>query len=147
LWDRLLPQAEITLNLLQSSRTSTKQSAYEAINGPFDFNKTPLAPLGIKVVVHEKPSQRNSRDPHGVIGWYLGPANEHYRCYRTYVNKSHAERITDTIEFFLVDSHTPILTVTQAAIAAAEALVAALKNPTKPPHFDELITPSGAALQ
>jgi hypothetical protein len=147
LWDRLLPQAEITLNLLRSSRTNNKQSAHEALHGPFDFNKTPLAPPGIKVVVHEKPNQRNSWDPHGVMGWYLGPANEHYRCYRTYINKSHAERITDTIEFFPVESHTPILTVTEAAIAAAEALVAALKNPTKPPHFDELIAPSEAALQ
>jgi Reverse transcriptase (RNA-dependent DNA polymerase) len=147
LWDRLLPQAEITLNLLRAARSNSKISAHEALHGPFDFNKTPLAPPGIKVIVHEKPGQRNSWDPHGVSGWYLGPAQEHYRCYRTYINKSHAERITDTIEFFPVESHTPTLTVTESAIAAAEALVAALNNTKKPPHFDELITPSEAAIQ
>jgi hypothetical protein len=81
------------------------------------------------------------------MGWYLGPAQEHYRCYRTYITKSHAERITDTIKFFPVESHTPTLTVTEAAIAAAEALVAALRNPNKPPHMNELIAPSEAALQ
>jgi hypothetical protein len=97
--------------------------------------------------VHEKPSQRNSWDPHGIMGWYLGPAQEHYRCYRTYINKSHAEKITDTIEFFPVESHTPKISVTEAAIAAAEALAAALKNKNKPPHLDDLIAPSESALQ
>jgi hypothetical protein len=97
LWDRLLPQAEITLNLLRASRSNPTVSAYEAINGPFDYNKTPLAPPGIKVVIHEKPSQRKTWDPHGVLGWYLGPAEEHYRCYRCYVTNTHGERITDTL--------------------------------------------------
>lgn len=60
LWDRLLPQAEITLNLLQSVQTNNKESAHEALHGPFDYNKTPLAPPDIKVVIHEKPGQRNS---------------------------------------------------------------------------------------
>jgi hypothetical protein len=82
LWDRLLRQAEITLNLMRTSRADPQLSAQEAINGPFDFNKTPLAPPGCKVIIHEKPSQRTSWGPHGVVGWYLGPAEEHYRCYR-----------------------------------------------------------------
>jgi hypothetical protein len=64
LWDRLLPQAEITLNLLRSARSNSKISAHEALHGPFDFNKTPLAPPGIKVIVHKKPGQRNLWDPH-----------------------------------------------------------------------------------
>ena len=44
LWDRLLPQANITLNLLQGSRFNPKLSAYAQINGVFDFNQTLLAP-------------------------------------------------------------------------------------------------------
>ena len=89
LWDRLLPQAEITLNLLRNSRTAPSKTAYEAVFGKkFDYNATPLAPPGCKVLVHEKPSQRASWAPHSVQGWYLGPAMEHYRCYRCYVNKS-----------------------------------------------------------
>jgi hypothetical protein len=58
------------LNLLWAAHSYPTVSAYEAINGPFDFNKTPLAPPGIKVVIHEKPSQQKTWDPHGVLGWY-----------------------------------------------------------------------------
>ena len=70
------------------------------LEGVFEFNKTPLAPPGTNVVLHEKPSQRLSWYTHVTTGWYLGPALEHYRCYRVFINKSKAERVTDTIELF-----------------------------------------------
>jgi hypothetical protein len=79
LWDRLLEQALITLNLLRPSRRDPKISAYNMLEGTFDYNKTPLAPPGTKVIIHEKPQQRKTWDPHGTEGWYLGPAMEHYR--------------------------------------------------------------------
>jgi hypothetical protein len=37
-WDLLMPQADITLNLLCSSRRQPKLSAYACLNGAFDFN-------------------------------------------------------------------------------------------------------------
>ena len=64
-WDRLLFQAELTLNLLRSLRVNPKLSAYAYLNGNFDFNKTPLAPPGTKVVIHLKPDQRASWSYHG----------------------------------------------------------------------------------
>ena len=76
LWDRLLPQAIITLNLLRASRQHPQLSAYTHVFGNFDFNKTPLAPPGTQVIVHNKPSTRRSWAPHGETGWYLGPALE-----------------------------------------------------------------------
>ena len=36
LWDALLPQAELNLNLLRSSRTRPKLSAYAHLNGAFN---------------------------------------------------------------------------------------------------------------
>jgi hypothetical protein len=44
LWDKLLPQATIALNLLRKSRINPRMSAYAQLNGHFDFNRTPLAP-------------------------------------------------------------------------------------------------------
>ena len=44
LWDELLPQAELTLNLLRTSRTDPTMSAHEVLEGLYDFNKTPIAP-------------------------------------------------------------------------------------------------------
>ena len=46
LWDLLLPQAELTLNLLRQSTLNPRISAWECFQGPFDFNKMPLV-LGV----------------------------------------------------------------------------------------------------
>ena len=45
LWDKLLPQVILTLNLLQQSNVAPTVSAYAYIDGPFDYNATPLAPM------------------------------------------------------------------------------------------------------
>ena len=59
------------------------------------------APLGICIVMHEKPSQRGSWAPHAVDGFYLGPALQHYRCYRGWVVKTQCERVVDTVAWHL----------------------------------------------
>jgi hypothetical protein len=95
-WDRILFQVKLTLNLLRSSRVNPKLSAYAYLNGNFDFNKTPLAPPGTKVIVHLKPDQQASCAYHGEEGWYVGPSMEH-KCYLPITGQ---ERDVDTLEFF-----------------------------------------------
>ena len=58
LWCRLLPLASLTLNLLRPSRINPKLSAYEILEGVFDYNKHPLAPPGCKALIHEAPTKR-----------------------------------------------------------------------------------------
>ena len=59
LWCRFLPQIEITLNILRTSREDGTKSSYEAFHGkPFDWNKTPLAPVGTKGLAFRAPSDR-----------------------------------------------------------------------------------------
>ena len=53
------------MNLLRSSRINNNLSAYEQLEGTFDFNKTPLAPLGTKVLAYEMPSHLKTWDEHG----------------------------------------------------------------------------------
>ena len=77
LWDKLVPQAEITLNLMRSCRSNPSISAFEAVRGPFDINKTPIAPAGMRVVIHVKPLIRASWGKHGDEGFYVGPAMDH----------------------------------------------------------------------
>ena len=43
-------------------------SSHTSIEGPFDFNKTPLVPPGIENVVHKKPQYRKTWVIHGVPG-------------------------------------------------------------------------------
>ena len=52
LWDKLLDFAEITINLLLPFGPDPKISAYEGIKGPYDYQKHPLHPPGMKVLVH-----------------------------------------------------------------------------------------------
>lgn len=99
-WDLLLPQAQLTLNLLRTSRINPALSAHQILFGNYNFNATPIAPPGTKVLVHEKPDQRASFAPHGITGWYVGPAPEHYRCYKVYIPSTNKTRITDTVQFF-----------------------------------------------
>jgi hypothetical protein len=58
LWDRLLPQAEITLNLLRTSRLHPQLSAAAHYHGLVDYNKTGFAPPGCKIIAHEIPGKR-----------------------------------------------------------------------------------------
>ena len=54
LWDQLLPQTKITINLIQQSNATPTVSAYAHLSGPFNCNKMLLAPMGCEAQVHEK---------------------------------------------------------------------------------------------
>ena len=56
LWDWLTSQVETTLNLMQASQINHNISAYEAIWGPYDWNRFPLAPPGCKAVIYKSPA-------------------------------------------------------------------------------------------
>ena len=78
LWCKMLEQVEDTLNLLRTSRRNPKILAYEELNGPFDWNKTPIAPLGTRALAFLDPDTRNSWQAHKVDIWYVGRAKYHY---------------------------------------------------------------------
>ena len=101
-WDLLMPQADITLNLLRSSRHQSNLSAYACLNGTFNFNQSPLAPPpGTRVIVHHvSPAQRPNIGPHGVDGWYVGPSIEHYCCHKCYFPNTFGVRDALTIDWF-----------------------------------------------
>jgi hypothetical protein len=67
-WDRLIPQAVLTLKLLRQSCINPKLSAPDQLNEPFDYNATPLAPTGTRFIIHEKPDKRGSWAPRGKNG-------------------------------------------------------------------------------
>jgi hypothetical protein len=99
LWDRLLPQAVITLNMLRTTRINPKLSAATHIFGQYDFNRAPMAPSGTRIIANETPSRRRTWDPHVQDGWYIGPALEHYRCYTVYITKTRGDRIVKQLIF------------------------------------------------
>jgi hypothetical protein len=54
LWDQLLPQTEITINLIWQSNATPNILAYTHLRGPFNYNRMPLAPMKCEAQVHEK---------------------------------------------------------------------------------------------
>lgn len=100
LWCQLLPLATIALNLMRHSRINPNFSAHELLYGSLNCNKTPLAPPGCKVVVHDPPSVRKIWDPKGVDSWHVGLAPDHCRCHKAHVPKTRAEKVAKTVRFF-----------------------------------------------
>ena len=136
----------MTLNLLRKSRINPKLSAFSQMEGAFDFNKTPLAPVGKKLIVHEKPQSRLAWSPHGIDGWYLGPAMHHYRCYRVWTKYTRSERIADTLTCFPTLVEMPKTSSADAAVVAAQQLTAALRNPSPATPLALLFDEHRAAL-
>ena len=133
-WDRLLDQAELTVNLLRNSRVNPSLSAHAYLHGNHDFNKVPLAPPGTKLVVHSKPDKRASWAYHGEDGWYVGPAPHHYRCFKCYMPTTQKERICDTVQLIPHTIPIPSVTLADHIAIAAENLFATLHHySTAPP--------------
>jgi hypothetical protein len=73
LWDRLLPQTEITLNLLRTSGLHPQLTAAAHFHGFMDYNTIYFAPPGCKLIANEKPGKQRTWAPHGQNVYSLGP--------------------------------------------------------------------------
>ena len=61
----------------------SKLSAFEAMEGMYSFDATPMAPVGTETLIHLKPIRRQSWGYHAMKGWYFAPALKHYRVIKT----------------------------------------------------------------
>jgi hypothetical protein len=127
--DRLFPQAEITLNLLRTSRLHPQLSAAAHYHGLVDYNKTAFAPPGCKIIAHEKPGKRQTWAPHGQHGYSLGPAMHHYRCQNVYISTTASDRIVDTLELFPHNYQIPQLSSTDRLLMTSKDIMDALQKP------------------
>ena len=123
LWDKLLPQTVLTLNLLRQSNVAPTVSAYQYVHGAFDYNRMALAPLGCAVQLYKSNARRGTWAEHATDGWYIGISTEHYRCHRIYVKHTRSEQISDTV--FFKHKH-----ITQPTVTPADTIVKALNDLT-----------------
>ena len=99
LWNLLLPQAKLTLNLLWQSTLNPRISAWEYFQGLFDFNKMPLGPVRCQVLIHAKPVTRRLWDFCAKQGFYIGPALDSYCCFKLVNADTKSQCILDTVDF------------------------------------------------
>ena len=132
LWDRLLPQIELCLNHLHPYKPNPTISAYAGMHGgAHDFRANPIGPAGAKILIHDKPNNRGSWAPHGVAGFYLGPATKHYRCFTVWSSATNAVRITDMLAWFLDNLKLPSPSIHDLLLAAIQDLTSAIHTVTR----------------
>jgi hypothetical protein len=88
-----------------------------------------MKPPGTIIIAHEIPNHRRTWAPHGQDGWYIGPALEHYRCYRVYINKTRSERVMETVAFFPTEVKIPFKSSRDLPTEAVKQLTYTLVNP------------------
>jgi hypothetical protein len=119
---------------MQASQINPEILAYEALNGPYDWNRYPLAPLGCKAIVYKDGDTRGLWASRGIDGWYLGPSKDHYRCALYYIPKIRAYCISGSMELFPQHCQFPNLTAEQHFRALTDKpayeTVTANKTPT-----------------
>ena len=131
-WDKLVEQSNITLNLLRPSRVNPQLSAYAQVFGAFDYSKTPIPPPGMRVLAHVLPKDRASFASHSIPGYSIGPAMEHYRCFKIFVPSTGGTRIADTVRWFPHgDLKMPIASKESLLHAAIQDLSATIKSTVK----------------
>ena len=79
-----------TLNLLRTAREDPSKSAYKALQGPFDYNKTPMAVLGTKALAFIDPEDRVAWQAHGVNAFAVGRCPLHYQLLEFFNPKTRA---------------------------------------------------------
>jgi hypothetical protein len=129
LFDEVTTQAEIVINQLRPWHPNPAINAWAGMHGkPYDHMRHPISVYGMRCVIYNR--VRDSWATHGVNGFYLAPAMQHYRCWKTYVTGTHATRITDTVEWlpqpYCMPGHSPL----EALTAAVHDMAGAIGNIT-----------------
>ena len=95
----LLEPTELTLNLLRQSKVVPKISVFAHVRGHHDYMKKPFAPLGCAIEAHVKPYDHRIWDSRSDARFSLGTSMQHHRCFRVYITKTRATRISDTMYY------------------------------------------------
>jgi hypothetical protein len=128
LWCHLVQPVELTVNLLQQSNVVPTVSTYAHVHGQHNYMKCPFAPQGCAVMANVKPKNRQSWDVHVDTGFNIKMTMEYHQCFRIYIVKTRATRISDTVFFKHQYITNPQVTPETLVIKAALDLTGALKR-------------------
>ena len=108
LWDLLIPQTELTLNLLRQSTLNPKIYVWECFQGPFDYNATTIGTLVSQVMIHRKTSTRKSWEFRGKEVWSIVVDLDHYQFQSIIPQNTKAEKISNTVDLHHQTITTPV---------------------------------------
>jgi hypothetical protein len=142
---------------MRASRTNPNMLAYEAIHGPYNWNRFPLAPLGCKAIIYESHEAQGSWGTWDTDAWYLGPSLDHYRCNQYFVPKTQAYRISGFAELFPQHCQVPYMTAKDQLKAVTKEMITTLTKLTATKQWqvltevhaklaDDVLCPCGPAF-
>jgi hypothetical protein len=99
LWDWLLPQTKIMINLIWQPNATPIVLAYAHLSGPFDYNEMPLAPMGCEAQVQEKTNKCGTWAYHSVDDWYPFTLPEHYCTQNCHIKHTKSKWLSNTVQF------------------------------------------------
>ncbi|KAL7523352.1 hypothetical protein ACHAWF_000485, partial [Thalassiosira exigua] len=124
MWDELLAQIDMQVNLLRFSNVNPKVCAWTLLHGPRDFNRHPLAPLGVKMHMMEHPDKGKTWGVKSKKGHYIGTSLEHCRYFRGYSEETRGIWGSETCVFKhkYITNPAPADAIVQATKQLADAL-------------------------
>ncbi len=93
-----------------------------------DCMQKPFAPIGFAVQMHVKPNNHLSWDTRSEPGFNLGTSMEHHQCFRVYVTRTRATRISNTVLFKHQYMTSPMISPESHVVAAVQQLITALRG-------------------
>ena len=127
-WDQFMPQLQATLNIMQTSQINSNKLTYEALNRRrFDWNQTPLAPVGQRALTLLDPANRLTCTPHANDAYTLGFAPDNYRLLHFWIKVIGGSLITGT--YMLYTAYYKLLSISEGdcTVAAAAELLEIFK--------------------
>ena len=109
-----------------------KLLAFEAMEGTYSFNATPMAPVGTKTLMNLKPIQRHMWDYHIMKTHYLSLYPFYYRVIKA-LTKTGTVRLTNTWKFKHHAIKVPTATPPYRIFQATRQLTAAIQGASNPP--------------
>jgi hypothetical protein len=106
--------------------------------GPFDFNKTPLGPVGCCVLINAKSATWQSWDFHAKPGFYIGPALDSYCCFKLFKSDIKSQVILDTVEFCHLYLSVPVPSAKDMFIHGLQIIAGAIRGTPPPTRVSQL---------
>ncbi len=102
--------------------------AFAHVHGIHNYMQKPFAPIGCAVQTHVMLDIRLLWDTRLEPGFNLGTSMEYHQCFRVYVTRTRARRISNTIMFKHQYITSPTISPESHVVAAAQQLVTALQG-------------------
>jgi hypothetical protein len=102
--------------------------AFAHIHGTHDYMQKLFALIGCAVQMHVKPDDHLSWDTRSEPDFNLGTSMEHHHCFRVYVTRTRATRISDTVVFKHQYITSPMISPESHVVAAAQQLIMTLQG-------------------